>query len=400
MTISEQKYRLSAETSYVKKSIIRDLIKHAVDPDMISFAAGLPAGETLPVDGYQQCLNDVIKRDSAKALQYSPQHMPLREQIVKMMKTRGVDCSVDNVFITNGNQQGLNILSRLFLDAGSPAVLEEATFTGINLAVYGRGADVRSIPTDLTTGADMDALESAFKQAPTPQMAVLITDFHNPLGVSLNLEKRQRAAELANQYGVPIVEDDPYGLLRFEGDPIPPIKAFDKNDFVFYLGSFSKILAPGLRLGWMIAPTTLIPQITILREAIDLETATLTQRATAEFLRRDLLAPHLQNANAENKIRCDAMLSALDTHMSDLAEWTTPDGGLFVWVKLHDTSINTLDLIHEAIDNNVVYIPGGAFAGAGGHENAIRLNFSNVHPDKIEAGIKRLTEVIKKHLAQ
>ena len=124
MTISKQKYRLSDETSYVKKSIIRDLIKHAVDPDMISFAAGLPAGETLPVDGYQQCLNDVIKRDSAKALQYSPQHMPLREQIVKMMKTRGVDCSVDNVFITNGNQQGLNILSRLFLDAGSPAVLE------------------------------------------------------------------------------------------------------------------------------------------------------------------------------------------------------------------------------------------------------------------------------------
>lgn len=399
MTLSKHNYRLSTESTYVKKSVIRDLIKHAVDPDMISFAAGLPAGETLPVEAYQACLSDVIQRDGARAMQYSPQHLPLREQIVSMMQARGVDCTVDNVFITNGNQQGLNILSRLFLDAGSPAVLEEATFTGINLAVYGRGADVRSIPTDLATGADMDALESAFQQAPTPQMAVLITDFHNPLGVSLSPEKRQRAAQLANHYQVPLVEDDPYGLLRFEGDPLPPMKAYDTDGFAFYLGSFSKILAPGLRLGWMLAPAELIPKITVLREAIDLETATLTQRAVAEFLRRDLLTPHLENANAENHIRCQAMLSALDTHMTGIAEWTKPEGGLFIWVKLHDEAINTMEIIHDAIDNNVVYIPGGAFAGGGGQHNAIRLNFSNVTPQKIETGVKRLTNVLKKHLS-
>lgn len=243
----------------------------------------------------------------------------------------------------------------------------------------------------------MDALEHAFSQSPRPQLAVLIPDFHNPLGVSLSYEKRQQAALLANQYQVPLIEDDPYSALRFEGETLPPIKSYDDGDFVFYLGSFSKILAPGLRLGWMVVPSELMAKVTVIREAIDLETSTLTQRAVALFLQRGLLEPHLERMNQENCGRCHALLGALENHMRDMAVWTEPEGGLFVWVKLHDSAVNTLEMLNAAIENRVVYIPGAAFTATGeGMENALRLNFSNVAPEKIEEGISRLANVFRK----
>lgn len=391
------KFRLSFEAQNAKASIIRSLIGHAVDPDMISFAAGLPAGELLPVKEYQQCLADVLSRDGALAMQYGPQYMPLREWIAVHMRSRGVSCEPEHLFITNGSQQSLTILSRLFLDPGQPTVVEEATFTGINLVTAGRGADVRTIPTDLTTGADMDALEAALSQSTRPQMAVLIPDFHNPLGVSLTNEKRKRAAQLANQYVVPLIEDDPYSLLRFSGQMLPPIKSFDNGGYVFYLGSFSKILAPGLRLGWIVVPPELWGKITVIREAIDLETSALTQRAVAQFLQRGLLEPHLERMNQGNRVRCHALLDALHKHMRDMAVWTEPEGGLFVWVRLHDVAINTLDVLKDAVANHVVYIPGAAFTASGeGMMNALRLNFSNVPPEKMNEGIRRLAVVLQK----
>lgn len=387
----------SQEAAYARRSIIRDLIAQAVDPKIISFAVGLPPSELLPVEEYQDCFNAVLARDGGRAMQYGPPYMPLREQITDLMRARGVKCETSQVYITNGSQQSLNILSRLFLDAGSPAVVEEATFTGINLVTSGRGAKMRIIPTDLCTGADMDAMEAAFGQNPHPRMAVLIPDFHNPLGVSLSLEKRQRAADLSNRYQVPLLEDDPYSLLRFAGEMLPPIKTFDEAGTVLYLGSFSKILAPALRLGWIIAPEELIARIILIREPMDLETSNLTQRAAAEFLSRGLLAPHLEQMNRENRIRRDAMLQALDKHLADIAHWTEPQGGLFIWLTVPE-SINTLTLVREAIDNGVVYIPGAAFSANGGQEHTLRLNFSAVPPEKIEEGVARLAEVILRHL--
>ena len=226
---------------------MRDLLRLAVDPGIVSLAGGLPASELLPTAELRGCLDGVIERDGARALQYSPPWEPLKEWIAGYMRRREVVCDPGEVFITNGAQQGLALLSRLLLDRGQTAVIERVTFTGVQQITAGRGAAVRLLPTDLSTGADMDALEEALRPEPRPRLIVLIPNFHNPLGVSISAEKRRRAAALAAAYGVPLLEDDPYSSLRFEGADIPPIKAHDQAGMVFYIGSFSKLIAPAIR---------------------------------------------------------------------------------------------------------------------------------------------------------
>jgi 2-aminoadipate transaminase len=383
---------LSEEVAYLKRSVMRDLLKLAVSPDIISLAGGLPASEYLPLAEFQQCLNTVLERDGARALQYSPQSTPLREWIAAYMNQRGVHCDVEDIFITSGNQQGLSILSRLLLNHDDTAVIEQITFTGIQQVTAGRGAHVITVPTDLQTGVDIDALEDAFREH--PRLAILIPDFHNPLGVSLSAHKRQAIAALAAHYGVAIIEDDPYSALRFAGETLPSIKAYDEAGVVFYLGSFSKMLAPAMRLGWIVAPHDLMPKITVLRESLDLESSTLTQRAVYEFLSQGFLEPHLKRLNAVNHERCNAMTDALNEHLGDLAHWTQPQGGLFVWLTLPE-NIDTWVMFGSAVARNVAYIPGSSFAVEGGFHNSMRLNFSNVSPAQIHEGIKRLAEVIK-----
>jgi len=330
-------------------------------------------------------------------MQYSPQYAPLREWIAAYMRSRGVDCDVRNIFITNGAQQGLTILSRLLLDPGQPVVIEAATFTGIQQVTAGRGADVRTVPTNLETGVDLDSLEAAFKRNPRPRFAVIIPDFHNPLGVSLSAEKRHVIADLASKYGVPIIEDDPYSALRFEGDKLPPIKAYDEAGYVFYLGSFSKMLAPSVRLGWIVAPDELIPKITVFRESIDLESSILTQQAVYEFASQGFLDDHLICFNAVNQQRRDALLSALEEHLGGIATWTHPQGGLFVWVTLPE-GMDTWAMFEKAIEKKVIYIPGAAFTIDATCRNAMRLNFSNLRPDLIDEAVSRLADVI--HMQQ
>ena len=386
---------LSTEAGTLKRSVMRELLKLTARLDVISLAGGLPASELLPLAELRECFETVLRRDGARTLQYSPMVEPLRRWICDRMRARGVACEPEQVFITNGAQQGLTILSRLFLDPGQPAVIEEITFTGIQQVTAGRGAAVRSVPTDLATGVDTDALEEAFSHAPRPRLAVVIPDFHNPLGVSLTLAKRQRIAELAARYRVPVVEDDPYSALRFEGQPLPPIKAFDEAGVVFYVGSFSKTLAPSLRLGWIVAPTELIPRVTVLRESIDLESSTLIQRAVGEFVERGLMNGHLARFNAANRCRRDVLFDALVQHLGDVAGWTRPEGGLFVWVTLPE-AIDTWALLEKAIEAGVAYVPGAAFAVDGGFRNTLRLNFSNAQPELIPVAIERLARVLRR----
>lgn len=396
MLANQANYRFSQRSSFLERSVMRDLLKHAVDPNIISLAGGLPASECLPLEQLKDCMNHVLERDKAAALQYAPQYIPLRQWIADYMNRRGVSCDVSNVFITNGNQQGLSILSRLFLDMGDYAVIEDAVFTGVQQGTKGMGAKVLSIPTHLQTGADVDELEEIL-QTYDVRMVVLIPDFHNPLGVSMSESKRRYVAELAERYAVPIVEDDAYSPLRFSGEMLKPIRAYDESGYVFYMGSFSKMLAPGLRLGWMLIPEDLMAKVTVIRESIDLETSTLTQRTVHEFLSRGLLDAHLQQLNAEHQKRANALMSALDTHLGDIAAWTHPDGGLFAWAELPE-ELNTWDMLPEAIANGVVYIPGGAFATHGGKLNCLRLNFSNVKEEKFDEGLRRLRQVIQKYL--
>lgn len=376
---------------------MRDLLALAVDPGIISLAGGLPTGELLPVAEFQDCLHEVLSRDGSAALQYSPMYRPLQEWIQAYMLEKGVSCEPDQIFITNGAQQGQAILSRLFLNPGDVAVTEEITFTGIQQVTAGRSMTMRTVPTDLRTGVDTDALETAFRREPRPKMAVLIPDFHNPLGVSMTREKRSKVAALSAEYGLPVIEDDPYSALRFEGESIPPIKAYDQDSSIFYLGSFSKMFAPAARLGWIVVPAQLLPKVTVLRESFDLETSTLIQRTVAEFLSRGLLEPHLKEMARVNRTRCECMLEMLDDQLGDLATWTKPQGGLFIWVTLPE-NLDTMDMFHDALGKKVIYIPGGAFAVDGGHANTMRLNFSNVRPDAIQEGIRRLALVIRSSL--
>jgi 2-aminoadipate transaminase len=386
---------LSSEVAYLKRSVMRDLLSLATAPGILSLAGGLPATEHLPLLEYHRCLNTVLDRDGARAMQYSPQHPGLRGWIAAYMRRRGVYCEDDQIFITNGGQQGLTIVSRLLLDPGQPAVIESATFTGIQQVTAGRGAEVISVPTDLETGVDVDALEAAFRQH-HPKLAILIPDFHNPLGVSISQEKRQRIAALAAEHQVPVIEDDPYSALRFEGDYLPPIKAHDRGEgWVFYIGSFSKMLAPTVRLGWLVAPKNLIPKITALRESIDLESSILTQSAVYQFLSEELLEAHLANLNIINRERRDALLGALETHFGTSATWTVPQGGLFVWLTFNE-QIDTWAAFNRAVEEKVVYIPGAAFATDGvSFRNAMRLNFSNAKPDAIREAVARLAHVFE-----
>lgn len=393
LTQEQSPYRFSHETQQLKRSVMRELLQRASQPGVISLAGGLPDTRLLPAAAYQQCVDAVLEREGGAALQYRPMYAPLREWIAAHMAARGVDCAPDEIFITNGNQQGLAVLSRLFMDAGDPAVIEAITFTGVQQSTVGRGAHVHTVTTDLTTGVDVDALEETFKRV-NPRLTVLIPSHHNPLGVTISEEKRARIADLAARYQVPIIEDDPYSMLRFEGAPLPPVRAYDRSGYVFYLGSFSKMLAPGLRLGWIVAPRSVMPQITTIRESLDLESAALTQRAVHLLLSQGELEPHLEQLNAVNAERCAAMLDALETHMDDYAHWTTPDGGLFVWVTL-PSHINTWALVETAItEAGVAFVPGGAFDVYGGSQNTMRLNFSAVDSAQIREGVARLARLI------
>ena len=397
MTANVHTLRLGESVTDLKRSVMRDLLALAVDPEVISLAGGLPASELLPVGEIALCLAAVLERDGARALQYSPPLEPLRRWIANHMASRGVPCGPEDIFITNGAQQGLAILSRLFLDRGETCVIERVTFTGIQQVTAGRGAQVTAISTDSASGADIDELEAALRRDPRPRLVVLVPDFHNPLGVSLTSQKRARAAALAAEYGVPLLEDDPYAALRFRGDPSPPIKAFDEAGFVFYVGSFSKMLAPATRLGWIVATPELIPKITVMRESLDLETSTLTQRGVCEFLERGLLTPHLVRLNAENRLRCEALQEALLHEFDGLASWAEPQGGIFLWLTLPET-VDTWELFPEAVAQKVAYIPGSAFTLDGSHRNTMRLNFSNARPEAIRLGLARLGQVVRAQL--
>lgn len=390
-------YQYSQESAHVKRSVLRELLRHAVDPNIISLATGLPSSELLPTRQFDECVRTVIARDGASAMQYSPQIMPLREWLADYMTRRGVPSEAENIYITNGCQHNMSLLSRLFVNLGDTAVIEEITYVGVMQATGGHGAALRLVPSNLSTGVDIDALEAAFAQEPRPKLAILIPDFHNPLGVSITPEKRQRAAQLANQYQVPLVEDDPYSPLRFIGEMPAPIKHYDTDGYVFYSGSFSKILAPGVRCGWIVAPVDVVRYIERLREADDLETSTLIQRSIYEFLRRGWLEEHLAQLNEANKIRRDTLLAALDTHLGSYATWTEPEGGIFIWVTLPE-HINTWDMVKDAIDHQVIYVPGGEFSVNGGYKNTMRLNFSNVSVANLSEGIRRLGGVIQKYL--
>jgi 2-aminoadipate transaminase len=394
-------YPVSERARHLQRSVMRELIAVTARPDIISFAGGLPAAELFPVEELQACLDEVLTRDGRRALQYGPSHGPLREALAAQMAALGVTACADDIFVTNGAQQGLDLVARLLVDPGRAVVVEEIAFTGIAQAFRGQGASFRTVATDTAGGTGMDVAAAA-EALPGAAALVAVPAFHNPLGVTLSAEKRAELVARARAARVPIVEDDPYGPLRYEGDDVPALKALDEpgaRGGVIYLGSFSKILAPGLRLGWIVAPPPIRGQLTVLKETSDLETSALIQRAVAEFLQRGLLEPHLARLRRAYRERRDAMLAALAAAFPSGAHWTRPAGGIFLWLTL-PAEVDTQALLLQAVEQEqVAFIPGRAFSISGSAgRSAMRLNFSNAAPELIAEGVRRLARLLAARL--
>ncbi|MCB8953280.1 MAG: PLP-dependent aminotransferase family protein [Ardenticatenales bacterium] len=382
----------------MKRSVLRQMIAVVSRPGVLSFAGGLPASDLFPNAEYAQALAHVLTHDP-RALQYGPPYPPLKAHIAALMAQRGVACDSEDIFITTGAQQGLNVLAQMLLNRGGQVLLEEIVYTGIQQVVAPMQPHLLTVPTDLRTGMDVDAVAALLARGARPAFIYVIPEAHNPLGVSLSLEKRHQLVDLARRYRVPIVEDDAYGFLIY-GQPggerrvLPPLRALEP-DWVFYVGSFSKIMAPALRLGWMVAPPALTPKLTVVKEAGDLETSALTQRAVSRYLDEGWLPAHVAHLRQAYQERRDVMLAALEAYFPGEARWTRPNAGMFIWVEF-PRDIDCVRLLDTAVtEEKVAYIPGHAFAAPGidaGH--CLRLSFSNCPPDQIEDGIRRLARIL------
>ncbi len=387
--------RLADWTHTMSRSVLRQMISVVSRPGILSFAGGLPDPDLFPRADFAAALAQVLANDK-NSLQYRPPLPALKAHIVQLMAQRGVTCTPEQVFLTSGAQQGLDVLARLLLNPGGEVLLEEVVYPGAQQVVASAQPRILSVPTDLRTGIDVEAVEAHLRRGARPAFIYAITDAHNPLGVSISPAKRQRLVELAQFYGVPIVEDDPYGFLHYDEKPVPPMRALE-DKWVFYLGSFSKIIAPALRLGWLVAPENLVPKLTVVKEAEDLESSALIQRAVAAYLTAGHLPGHLQELRREYGRRRDTMLAALQRHFPVGSWWTKPSGGMFIWVELPQ-NYDTAALLPIAVEEEqVAFIPGYAFA-VPGHTvtNCLRLNFSTCTPEMIDEGMERLGRVLNR----
>jgi 2-aminoadipate transaminase len=390
---TESALPLADRTNTLSRSLLRELLAVVSRPGVISLAGGLPDPWLFPVTHYSAALAEVLATDD-RALQYAPTWEPLREEIVRIMAQRGVECTPHQIFITSGAQQGLSLLAWLLMDAGAPLLSEQSVYTGLPQAVAPVGAVHLTVPSDLEAGIDVDAVAWRLARGPRPAFLYVIPDGHNPLGVSLPSGARERLVELARRFGVPIVEDDPYGLLAYDGPHAPPLRALD-DEWVLYVGSFSKIIAPALRLGWLVVPPALQAPLAILKEANDLESSSLTCRAVAAYLRAGHLPGHLKLLREEYQTRRNRMLAALARHLPDTAKWTRPRGGFFAWVELPE-GMDTMALLDRAVsEEQVAFVPGRAFAlEATAGSCSMRLSFSNVTPDRIDEGVAALGRLV------
>jgi len=400
--------RFSERAQGARSSAIRELLKLTERPEVISFAGGLPAPEVFPLAEVEAAACRVLEEHGAAALQYSVTegYLPLRELLVRHMARYGIRVTPDNVLITTGAQQALDLIGKLLVNPGDAVLTEQPTFLGALQAFSGYQAHYVCVPVD-DEGLEVDRLEEALRAG--PKFLYILPNFQNPSGVTLSLPRRRRLVELASHYGAPIVEDDPDGQLRYEGSHLPPLVQIDaeyhgcahgERSFrggVIYLGSLSKTLAPGLRIGFMVAPEEVITKLVQMKQGADLHTSTLTQMIAYETARGGFLDRHVTRIRAVYRERRDAMLAALTAHMPAGVGWTRPQGGLFLWVTLPD-HLDAEALLEDALREKVAFVSGRPFFPRGGGRNTMRLNFSYCAPPVIEEGIARLGSVVARRL--
>lgn len=392
---SSERFTLAEWANEIKWSALQERLQQVAPTGTISFALGLPAVELFPTDALAQAVLQVMSTNPA-ALQYGAPCEMLKTQIVQLMSERGVACRKEQIFLCAGAQQGMSLLARLLLNPGGQAMMEEMAYTGFQQVIEPFKPLILTVPTDLDAGIEVDRVSSLLKGGARPSFIYVVTEGHNPLAVSISIDRRMRLVELARQYEIPIIEDDAYGFLHYGSTPAPPLRALDEQ-WVLYIGTFSKILAPAFRVGWIVAPEWLMYRLSIVKEASDIDTSTFAQHIISGYIDQGNLPEHIAGLRREYKRRRDSMLFALGEHFPHGSRWREPNSGLFIWVELPNT-IDTTELLRVAYERErVAFIPGNSFCVSGktGHSNCLRLNFSNSSPEQIEEGVERLSRALQ-----
>lgn len=393
---------LSSTTKALRRSEIRELLKLTRQPGVISFAGGLPYPGLFPKEEIKDVVNRVLDSEGELALQYGPTEGDSRliDYLVNWMREdEGAEIDRDNILIVSGSQQALDLIGKVFIDPGDPVVIGLPSYLGALQAFSTHRAKLIGVPLD-KQGMDVDRVEEILKdyreKGGKIKFIYIVPDFQNPSGVTMTLERREKLLDLCYEYGSIVVEDSPYRELRFEGEPLPMVGAMDKRGYAFSLHTFSKILFPGMRLGWIIANKAIMNKLVMAKQPTDLCTSPFCQSIVYEFCRRGLLKPHIQKIVEVYRKKRDRMLQALDEYMPKEAgiDWTHPQGGLFLWMWLPE-HLDSEVLFPKAVERKVAYVIGSAFHFDRSGKNTLRLNFSYPSEEQIDEGIKRLAEVIK-----
>ena len=394
-------HRYAKRLERMGSSAIRELLKLTQVPGIISFAGGLPAPDVFPVEEFKEACDVVLSEIGPQALQYGTTegYLPLREMIARHSCRYGIQVDSDNIQITSGSQQALDLLGKLLINPGDRVLVEAPTYLGALQAWNAYEPDYVTVRSD-ENGMITEELESALRNG--PKFIYVLPNFQNPTGSTLSLERRKQLVKLADQYGVPIVEDDPYGQLRYEGDHLPPVLVLDDeyqqngdvnyHGNVIYLSTFSKTIAPGIRLAWIVAPAEVIKKIAQGKQGADLHTSTFNQMVSFEVAKGGFLDEHVRLIRKVYGERRDVMLASMEKYFPEGVSWTRPLGGMFLWVTLPE-GLDAKVLLDKAIALKVAYVPGAPFFPNGGGENTLRLNFSNANPEMIQEGIARLGKV-------
>ena len=384
----------------LKPSAIREIFKALTDPTIFSLAAGNPSPESFPVEDLARISSEIFSDSSTAALQYSVTegYPPLREDVKARLASRfGIGRDFDMTIITSGGQQGIELLCKTMCDEGDTVIVEEPSFIGALNAFRSNGAKLVGIPME-DDGIDIGKLEDAMKNNPRAKILYLIPTFQNPSGTCMSLEKRKKVYDLAKKYNIIILEDNPYGELRFAGEEIPTIKSFDEDGYVVYSGSYSKVLSAGMRIGFICGPEAIVQKMVVAKQVEDVHTNIFFQMLCHRYIAECDMDKHVADIRKLYKHKCDLMLSELDKKMPKCVRYTRPEGGLFLWCTLPD-NISQPDFVKAAMAKKVAVVPGQTFnSDPNSPSQSFRLNYSTPSDEQIVEGIDRLAETVKSML--
>jgi 2-aminoadipate transaminase len=390
------RWPIAPHVKNLEASAIREILKFTSQPDVISFAGGLPAPELFPLKKLGKVAGIVLEKYGPASVQYSLSQgiIELRRLLAERATARGVPTDPENILITTGSQQGIELLARSFIDPGDYIITENPTYVGALQAFNYYQTRYATIPMD-EEGMMVDLLEDKIKQY-NPKLIYTVSNFQNPTGITMSARRRIRLVELASRYDIPVVDDNPYSDIRFAGEPLPTLKAHG-GDEVIALKTFSKTITPGLRIGWINGPKTIIDYFEKVKQCIDLHTSTFNQYLISEFIAQGYLDAHIEEIKADYLAKRNLMLKTMDETFPEGISWTRPEGGLFLWVEL-PKGMNARRLFDKAVAMRVAYVPGQAFYPHGEGANTLRLNFSNATHEGIEEGIRRLARLFSENL--